>query len=127
MFESRDDVVKILSAEIKVDQLVNRKLPDTCTEAEIKVADPASRSKTASILKLPRFKTEYNKSDKEPNQTKKRLHAKSATNISLSRNFSCGKIYAKNRNNLRIYDSMPKSAMLNNFFWALFSCGLLLV
>jgi hypothetical protein len=110
MFGSRDDVVRILSTEIKVDLLVSRKVPESSAENETR-ARSVSRSKTASVLKLPRCKTDYNLSSDSNNQTKKRIHAKSATNTSLTRNASCGKIYAKNRNNLRIYDSMPKSAM----------------
>jgi hypothetical protein len=69
-----------------------------------------------TIIKSKRFRSvqsesRLSKTNSDHDQDIKRSKSKTSLNRSLSKDSVCGRIYSKNRNTLRIYDSVPKNQM----------------
>ena len=95
-------------SNIDADDKTNTKDSDVESDVEV-INDP-------DVIRRKRFKSVFSESrlsrtQSEDDKDSRRNKSKSGTHRSYSRDSGGGQIYSKNRNTLRIYDSVPKNAM----------------
>jgi hypothetical protein len=91
------------NADIKSD------VKESDVESDIELVseqDLIKRKRFKSVLSESRLSRTHSENDKDSRRSKPK-----SGHRSFSRDSTCGRIYSKNRNTLRIYDSVPKNAM----------------